>query len=58
MLLTTTIILFSLVIVNLLLLKFSCNKIAKKVKRDRKPIVLKSHNILLSYDENLAPTGS
>lgn len=58
MLLTTTIVISCLVLINLLLLKFSCNKTAKVNKLDRKPIVLKSNRVLLEINENLAPTGS
>ncbi len=58
MLLTTTIVISCLVLINLLLLKFSCNKTVKVNKLDRKPIVLKSNRVLLEINENLAPTGS
>lgn len=58
MLLTTTFIIISLVLVNFLLLKFSCNKTARQSKIDKKPIVLKSHKVLIDFNQNLAPTGS
>lgn len=58
MLLTTTIIIFCLILINFLLLKFSCNKTIKQSKIDKKPIVLKSHKVLIDINENLAPTGS
>ncbi len=58
MLLTTTIVISFLVIMNFLLLKFSCNKTIKVNKSDKKPIVLKSNRILIDINENLAPTGS
>jgi len=48
-----------LLITNFLLLKFSCNKIIKKVEIDKPPIVvLKPNNIISVQEETLAPTGS
>jgi hypothetical protein len=58
MLLTITIIVSCLILLNLILLKFSCNKTVKTEKIDRKPIVLKSNRVLVEMNENLAPTGS
>lgn len=62
MLLTITITIFSLVIFNFLLLKISCNKITKKPKQDRKPIILKaqpqSKLPIDAKEQRLAPTGS
>lgn len=58
MLLTITIIISCLIVLNLILLKFSCNKTVKTDKIDRKPIVLKSNRVLVEMNENLAPTGS
>ncbi len=58
MLLTITLILSTLVIVNLLLLKFSCNKTIKINKIDKKPIVLKTQFYNKEDKQILAPTGS
>ncbi len=58
MLLTITLILSGLVIINLVLLKFSCNKTIKSTKIDRKPIILKTRIIIPSTAQVLAPTGS
>ncbi|SHI50584.1 hypothetical protein SAMN05216261_0835 [Algibacter luteus] len=58
MLLTITLILISLVIINLLLLKFSCNKTDKTKKADKKPIILRPGISLSSSTQVLAPTGS
>jgi len=58
MLLTITVSLSILVIINLLLLKFSCNKITKQ-KQDIKKTVVLNKTITISQDsERLAPTGS
>ncbi|GEM_PF-6395463 len=58
MLLTITLVLSGLLILNLFLLMFSCNKTSKVAKEDKK--TLKLHTSLNSsdYEENLAPTGS
>jgi hypothetical protein len=58
MLLTITLILTGLVIINLLLLKFSCNKTAKPTKTDKKPVVLRSRTEVPSTSRTLALTGS
>ena len=58
MLLTITLILLGLVTINLLLLKFSCNKIVKPSKNTRKPVVLRPHNNIEASEAALAPTGS
>ncbi len=58
MLLTITISIFALVIFNLLLLKFSCNKTTRKNTVDKKPVILKPHFTIESASHNLAPTGS
>ncbi|WP_339893637.1 hypothetical protein [uncultured Algibacter sp.] len=58
MLLTITLILSGLVTINLLLLKFSCNKTARVTKIDKKPVVLRTRNITPSTSQILAPTGS
>ena len=58
MLLKITIVLFSLVIINLLLLKFSCNKTKKTIKNIDKPVVLKQEATIELVSEELAPTGS
>lgn len=58
MLITTAIIISTLVIINLLLLKFSCNKIVKTQKVSEKPIVLKPEHKVKTLSPRLAPTGS
>lgn len=58
MVITITLIISSLVIINLLLLKFSCNKAIKVNKSNKKPIVLKADFVKTSKKEHLAPTGS
>lgn len=59
MLLTITISIFVLVIINLLLLKFSCNKIVKSSKTKQKSTnVLKPYFTIEQESETLAPTGS
>ncbi len=58
MLLTITLTLFGLVIINLFLLKFSCNKTVKTNKIDKKPIVLRTRIDITSTQQRLAPTGS
>lgn len=58
MLLTITLIISSLVIINLLLLKFSCNKTVKPTKIDRKPVILRTRITIASTSQTLAPTGS
>ena len=58
MLLTITLILSSLVIINLILLKFSCNKTIKSVKIDKKPVVLRTRLTISPTEQTLAPTGS
>ncbi|WP_396601221.1 hypothetical protein [Algibacter sp. R77976] len=58
MLLTITLIIFSLVVINLFLLKFSCNKTIKTQKVDKKPIVLRTRIVISSAEQTLAPTGS
>ncbi len=60
MLLTITLILSSLVTLNLLLLKFSCNKTTKHLKSGKKPVVLKPqiHQLEKEKEPQLAPTGS
>ncbi|MGB5419408.1 hypothetical protein [Algibacter sp.] len=58
MLLTITLIISGLVTVNLLLLKFSCNKTKKVVKIDRQPIILRTRIEIPSTSQTLAPTGS
>jgi hypothetical protein len=58
MLLTITLIISSLVIFNLLLLKFSCNKIKKLPKKDRRPVIIKRETPIKTLPKMLAPTGS
>lgn len=59
MIMTITLIFSTLIMVNLLLLKFSCNKTVKRVENEKKPIILNpstSDNKI--SEEELAPTGS
>ena len=58
MLLNITISLSILVIINLLLLKFSCNKIVKKSNADKQQTILKPNFTIEQESETLAPTGS
>lgn len=58
MLLTITLILSGLVTINLLLLKFSCNKTDRASKIDKKPVVLRTRIAMPSTSQTLAPTGS
>ncbi|MFV0541203.1 MAG: hypothetical protein ACK5MZ_08200 [Aestuariibaculum sp.] len=55
MILTITLIIFFLVAVNFLLLIFSSNKIMKKEKTKKTPVVLHFNK---HKEEELAPTGS
>lgn len=56
MLFTITITITSLVIFNLVLLKFSSNKIIRSKKINEKPVILHPH--ITFKTEGLAPTGS
>jgi len=58
MLLTITFILSGLVTINLLLLKFSCNRTKKVTKIDKKPVVLRTRITMPIASQTLAPTGS
>jgi len=59
MILTITLSISTLLIINFILLKFSCNKVAKKTTVDKKPIVFTPEvNITDNKQERLAPTGS
>lgn len=58
MLLTITFFISFLVLVNLLLLKFSCNKTVKKTKTEKRPVILKPNFTIEQESETLAPTGS
>lgn len=58
MLFTITISLTVLVIINLLLLKFSCNQTTKRNKVDKKSVVFTPQITILPDEERLAPTGS
>lgn len=44
--------------VNLLLLKFSCNKTVNKSQTTKKPAIIKPHFTSELDSETLAPTGS
>lgn len=58
MLLTIIMTISLLVLVNLLLLKFSCNKISKQKHNIKKTVILNSHITTEHEGERLAPTGS
>lgn len=58
MLLTISICIFSLVVINLLLLKFSCNKTSKINIQEKKPVKLTPKITIEQEPERLAPTGS
>lgn len=58
MILTITLSVFALVLFNFLLLKFSCNKIKRIPKSNKKPIVIKPRATISLESEKLAPTGS
>jgi hypothetical protein len=58
MLFTITVSLSVLVLINLLLLKFSCNKITKQKQDIKKTVVLNTSLTIESVPERLAPTGS
>ena len=58
MLLTITISISFLVLINLLLLKFSCNKTVKKSKAEKQATVLNPYFTREQESETLAPTGS
>mgnify|MGYP001828549237 CR=1 FL=1 len=58
MILKITLCLFVLIVINFLLLKFSCTKTTKPQKRSKKPVVIKSTVTRLSTGDRLAPTGS
>ena len=58
MLLTITTSIITLLIVNLLVLKFSCNKTVKSTEIVKKPVILRSLSMIESESETLAPTGS
>lgn len=58
MILTITISIAVLVVINFLLLKFSSNKINRPVKANKKPIIFKPALSLEEKSEKLAPTGS
>ena len=58
MLFTITISLTVLVIINLLLLKFSCNKTTKRATVDKKPVIFTAQITIPQNVERLAPTGS
>ena len=58
MLLTLTITLSVLLIINFLLLKFSCNKTVRNTKQNSKPLVVRPEVPVKSIPRRLAPTGS
>lgn len=58
MLLTITVSLSLLVLINLLLLKFSCNKVTKPKHNIKETVVLKPSITMQPEAEVLAPTGS
>ncbi|WP_170309865.1 hypothetical protein [Seonamhaeicola maritimus] len=58
MLLTITLTITSLVIFNLLLLKFSVNKIKRSSNINKKPVILHPNASVDLGKQKLAPTGS
>ncbi|WP_181364027.1 hypothetical protein [Algibacter marinivivus] len=58
MLLTITLILSGLVIVNIMFFKYSQIKPRKTFKNEEKTVVLNTRNIIPSKPQELAPTGS
>jgi hypothetical protein len=58
MLLKITLIISVLIIVNLLLLKFSCNRTGKRTKVTKRPIVFTPKITIEQAQQELAPTGS
>jgi len=58
MLLTFTISLFVLVVINFILLKFSCNKINRRPISAKRPIVFTPQLAIEQGQDTLAPTGS
>lgn len=58
MLLTITLTIFSLVVINLLLLKFSSNKIIRTSVQEKRAINLKTETPVKSLPKMLASTGS
>lgn len=58
MLFTITTSLAILVLINLLLLVFSCNKIPKQEHNIKETVVLKTNTTTGSEEDILAPTGS
>lgn len=58
MLLTITLTVSVLVLINFLLLMFSCNKIVRATNEDKKPVDLRRQVPVKSISPRLAPTGS
>jgi hypothetical protein len=58
MLFKITFLIIALVVINFLLLKFSCNKTVKRTKVRKMPLVLKARTTIERETETLAPTGS
>lgn len=58
MLFTISLSIFILVIINLLLLKFSCNKTSKIKIQEKKPVKFTPKITIEQESERLAPTGS
>ena len=58
MILTITLSLFFLVMLNFLLLKFSCNKTTSSKEINKKSIVLNAKATSELADQELVPTGS
>lgn len=56
MILTITLVLSTLITLNLVLLRFSCNKVSKP--NNRKPVMLRPELTRSMEAETLAPTGS
>ncbi len=58
MLYTITTIIFVLVLLNFILLKFSCNSTKSNYKKNKKPVIFSKGITSLPETEELAPTGS
>ena len=58
MIYTITISISALLAINLLLLKFSCNKTTRRKLENKRPIVLSERITIESESHELAPTGS
>lgn len=58
MLSTITLTLSTLILINFILLKFSCNKTLKPTKKVEKPVIFRPEITIAPVSQMLAPTGS